>query len=99
MKYNIHTIESLLRNYSMIGRVVAESGDEDLRITKIELDKSMKKLEAYSSNLYKTMLSVFVLGTPIQEHAKEYNISKMQVHRRLADGLHFLVMIMNGEVL
>jgi DNA-directed RNA polymerase specialized sigma24 family protein len=99
MDYEPHAIEALLRNYTLIDKAVMESGDEDLRITKVELDAAVRKLQGYSVNLYTTVIGVFVLGTPIQEHAKEYKISKRQVHRRLEDGLHLLVMIMNGEVL
>lgn len=99
MDYETQTIEALLRNYSTIEKAVVESGDEDLRITKVEMDVALRKLQGYSVNLYNAVVGVFVLGTPIQEHAKEYKISKRQVHRRLDDGLHLLVMIMNGEVL
>lgn len=98
--YSTQSIEALLRNYSTFETAIEGSlEDESLRITKIELDTALRKLRGYSVNLYTSVVGVFVLGTPIQEHAKEYNISKRQVHRRLDDGLHFLVMIMNGEVL
>lgn len=99
MNYETQTIEALLRNYSTIEKAIVESGDEDLRITKVEMDVALRKLQGYSVNLYNAVVGVFVIGTPIQEHAKDCKISKRQVHRRLDDGLHLLVMIMNGEVL
>jgi hypothetical protein len=92
-------IEEMLRNYSSITAIVAASGDEDLRNAKIDLDMAMRKLQSFSDNLYKAIIGVFVWGNPIQEQAKQMNVSKRQINRRLDDGLHFLTMIMNGEVL
>ena len=74
------------------------SGSEDTRLAKFDLDMSMRKLQKHSKNLHATMIGVFVYGTPIQEQAKQMNVSKRQINRRLDDGLHFLTMIMNGEV-
>jgi DNA-directed RNA polymerase specialized sigma24 family protein len=98
MSYDSKSIEEALRNYSALN-AAAESGNQDMLITKVEIDLALRKLRGYSVNLYNAIISVFVLGTPIQEHAKESKITKRQVHRRLDDGLHMLVLIMNGEFL
>jgi hypothetical protein len=75
------------------------SGDEEVHSYKLDLDIALQKLQDFSGNLHKTIISVFVWGIPIQEQAKRMNVSKRQISRRLDDGLHFLTMIMNGEVL
>jgi len=76
-----------------------QSADDTYNIAKMDLDRGMHKLHDTSINLYKTVLGVFVFGHPIQEQAKQMNVSKRQISRRLDDGLHMLTMIMNGEVL
>lgn len=97
--YDAYMVEGLLRNYSSIIPIVAVSGDEDLRNAKIDLDMALRKLQDFSTNLYHTIIGVLVWGNPIQEQAKIMNVSKRQINRRLDDGLHFLTMTMNGEVL
>jgi hypothetical protein len=73
--------------------------DEDLMISKMDLDRAIRKLQKSSPNLYKTIIGVFVYGNPIQEQAKQMDVSKRQINRRLDDAVHMLTMIMNGEVL
>lgn len=97
--YQKQMVEELLRNYTQVTRAIVVTGDEDLRTAKVDLDIALRKLQDFSKNLHDTMIGVFVWGSPIQEQAKKMNVSKRQVLRRLDDGLHFLTMIMNGEVL
>lgn len=97
--YDKQMVEGLLRHYSSIIPVVATTGDEDLRNAKIDLDMALMKLQDFSTNLHHTIIGVLVWGNPIQEQAKQMNVSKRQINRRLDDGLHFLTMTMNGEVL
>ncbi len=97
--YDKPTVETYLRNYTMLTMSVTFGGDEDIHHAKMDLDKAMRKLQHTSVNLYNTVLGVFVYGNPIQEQAKQMNVSKRQIMRRLDDGLHMLTMIMNGEVL
>lgn len=95
MEYQNDIVENLLRNYYSLNT----TDDLVLRDYKIDLDLALAKLKEYSSVLYLTIVNVFVNGTPIQEQAKVDDVSRMQVNRRLHDGLHVLTMIMNGEVL
>ena len=88
--YQNDTVENMLRNYYSMGALIDY---------KIDLDMGLMKLKNYSSVLYSTIVSVFVNGIPIQEQAKKDEVSRMQINRRLHDGLHMLTMIMNGEVL
>lgn len=97
--YQKQMVEELLRNYSTITHYLITSGNEEVHAAKLDLDMAMQKLQDTSTNLHKTLISVFVWGTPIQEQAKAMNVSKRQIHRRLDDGIHLLTMIMNGEVL
>jgi hypothetical protein len=97
--YQKQMVEELLRNYSTISHYIMTSGDEEVHSAKLDLDRGMIKLQNFSKNLHQTLISVFVWGTPIQEQAKAMKVSKRQIHRRLDDGVHFLTMIMNGEVL
>lgn len=99
MKYTKQEIESYLRNHNSLNQLVLMGGDEDFKIAKMDLDASLGKLQRSNKNLHRTLVGVFVLGTPIQEQAKEMNVSKRQINRRLDDGLHMLTMIMNGELL
>jgi hypothetical protein len=97
--YQKQTVEDMLRNYTTITHYIMHSGDEEVHSYKLDLDIALQKLQDFSGNLHKTIISVFVWGIPIQEQAKRMNVSKRQISRRLDDGLHFLTMIMNGEVL
>lgn len=99
LTYDKQMIEGMLRNYSTLTSVITTTGDDDLRAAKIDLDMSLRKLQGFSTNLYRTIIGVLVWGNPIQEQAKQMNVSKRQINRRLDDGLHFLTMTMNGEVL
>jgi transposase len=99
MDYDTKTIKEFLKNYTSITGVYHASGNQDLLITKTEMDIALRKLEDYSTNLFNTLIDVLVLGTTISEHAEEYKISKRQVQRRIDDGLNMLVMIMNKEIL
>ena len=65
----------------------------------MDLDQALVKLQKTNKNLHKTLIGVFVHGTPIQEQAKAMKVSKRQISRRLDDGVHMLTMIMNGEIL
>ena len=97
--YQTQQVETYLRNYTSLSHLITLNGDEDLMESKADLDSAMIKLSKTSYNLYSTMMGVFVYGNSIQAQAKQMNVSKRQVMRRLDDGLHMLVMIMNGEVL
>lgn len=97
--YQKQMVEELLRNYNTITREAMLTGNDDLQTSKMDLDMALRKLQGFSVNLYNTIIGVFVWGSPIQEQAKKMNVSKRQINRRLDDGLHFLTMIMNGEVL
>lgn len=99
MKYKKQETEAYLREYTTLQACVTYGYDEDLSIAKMDLDKAIRKLQITSPNLYKTIIGVFVYGNPIQEQAKQMDVSKRQINRRLDDGVHMLTMIMNGEVL
>jgi hypothetical protein len=99
MKYQKQEIEAYLREYTTLQVCVVYGYDEDLSVAKIDLDNAIRKLQKSSPNLYKTIMGVFVYGNPIQEQAKQMDVSKRQISRRLDDGVHMLTMIMNGEVL
>jgi hypothetical protein len=73
--------------------------DKELLTVKMDITSAMRKLQQMSVNLHSTLVGVFVYGNPIQEQAKQMNVSTRQISRRLDDGLHMLTMIMNGEVL
>jgi hypothetical protein len=87
-------VENMLRHYSLLA---STSGAEYLDY-RMDLDNSMSVLKQEYPNLYTTLMGVFVIGTPIHEQAKNQKTNKMQIHRRLNDGLHMLTLIMNGEV-
>ena len=99
MKYTKQEIETFLREYTTLQACVLYGYDIDLVLCKMDLDTAIRKLEKSSPNLYKTIMGVFVYGNPIQEQAKQMDVSKRQISRRLDDGVHMLTMIMNGEVL
>ncbi len=94
MKYSNNMVENMLRHYSLLA---STSGAEYLDY-RMDLDNSMSVLKQEYPNLYTTLMGVFVIGTPIHEQAKNQKTNKMQIHRRLNDGLHMLTLIMNGEV-
>lgn len=89
-EYQNSEVENMLRNYYSM---------QLLPDIKVDLDIALIKLKQYSSVLYSTIVSVFVNGIPIQEKARMDGVSRMQVNRRLHDGLHILTMTMNGDVL
>ena len=93
-KYTNNMVENMLRNYSLL----ASTSDAEYLDYRMDLDNSMKLLKQRSENLYSALMCVFIIGTPMQEQAKLQNISRMQLHRRLNDGLHLLTLIMNGEL-
>lgn len=95
MEYKNDIVENLLRNYYSL----QTHPDSTFSDYKVDLDQALAKLKNYSSVLYSTVVNVFVNGVPIQEQARTDEVSRMQVNRRLHDGLHMLTMIMNGEVL
>lgn len=97
--YDKPTIEGYLRNYTTLCTAILTGCEDEHRIAKMDLDRAMRKLQHISVNLYTTLIGVFVYGNPIQEQAKQMNVSKRQIIRRLDDGLHMLMMIMNGDVL
>jgi hypothetical protein len=94
-KYQTDMVENLLRNYYSLQSHPSSTFYE----YKIDLDVALAKLKKYSSNLYSTIVNVFINGMPIQEQAAKDGVTRQQLHRRMHDGLHFLTMIMNGEVL
>lgn len=95
MKYTNEMVENILRNYYSFNKYT----DTDLYEYKIDIDLALKKLSNYSSVLYFTIVNVFINSKPINTEAADNNVSRMQVNRRLHDGLHLLTMIMNGEIL
>lgn len=95
MKYEQQVVENILRNYYSFNKYT----DLDLYEHKIDIDIALTKLNDYSSVLYSTIVNVFILSTPISVEAEESGVSRMQVNRRLHDGLHLLTLIMNGEIL
>ena len=99
MEYTKQEIEVYLREYTTLQTVIAYNGNEDLAVIKLDLDNSIRKLHSTNTNLYKTLVGVFVCGNSIQKQAKEMKVSKRQINRRLDDALHLLTLIMNGEVL
>lgn len=94
MRYKSSEVEDMLRNYYDLN-----SDNPELQDYKIDLDMSLAKLKKYSVVLYSTITNVFIIGLPINKQAEKDKVSRMQVNRRLHDGLHVLTMIMNGEVL
>jgi len=97
--YDKPTIETYLRNYTTLSTAIIAGCDEEHHIAKMDLDRALRKLQGFSYNLYATLIGVFVYGNPIQEQAKQMKVSKRQIIRRMDDGLHMLMMIMNGDVL
>lgn len=95
MKYTNEMVENILRNYYSFNKY----SDTDLYEYKIDIDLALKKLSDYSSVLYFTIVNVFINSKPINDEAADGGVSRMQVNRRLHDGLHLLTMIMNGEIL
>jgi hypothetical protein len=87
-------VENMLRHYSLL----VSTSDAEYLNYRMDLDNSMSVLKQEYPNLYTTLMGVFVVGTPIHEQAKNQKTNKMQIHRRLNDGLHMLTLIMNGEV-
>jgi hypothetical protein len=94
MKYSNNMVENMLRHYSLL----SSTSDAEYLDYRMDLDNSMSVLKQEYPNLYTTLMGVFVVGTPIHEQAKNQKTNKMQIHRRLNDGLHMLTLIMNGEV-
>ena len=94
MKYSNNMVENMLRHYSLL----ASTSDAEYLDYRMDLDNSMSVLKQEYPNLYTTLMGVFVVGTPIHEQAKNQKTNKMQINRRLNDGLHMLTLIMNGEV-
>jgi hypothetical protein len=98
MTYEKDTVETYLRNYSTLTAAVLTGTSEEIHAAKMDLDSALRKLQGMSVNLYNTIIGVFVWGNPIQEQAKQMNVSKRQIIRRMDDGVHMLTMIMNGEM-
>lgn len=95
MKYTSDVVENILRNYYSFNKYT----DTDLYDYKVDIDIALKKLSNYSSVLYSTIVNVFINSKPITLEASDGGVSRMQINRRLHDGLHLLTMIMNGEIL
>lgn len=95
MKYQNDIVENILRNYYSFNKYT----DTDLYEYKVDVDIGLQKLFNYSSVLYFTIVNVFINSKPINDEAMDSGVSRMQVNRRLHDGLHLLTMIMNGEIL
>ncbi len=94
LNYSNNMVENMLRNYSLL----ASTSDAEYLDYRMDLDNSMDTLKVEYPNLYSALMCIFIIGTPMQEQAKLQNISRMQLHRRLNDGLHILTLIMNGEL-
>lgn len=94
MEYKMEMVENLLRNYYSL----QQHPDSTFSDYFVDLTNGLNTLKQYNGILYSTIVNVFVNGMPIQEKAKIDDVSRMQVNRRLNDGLEALTMIMNGEV-
>jgi len=93
--YTNNMVENMLRNYSLL----ASTSDAEYLDYRMDLDNGMSVLKDEYPNLYVTLMGIFVVGTPIHEQVKNQKTNKMQIHRRLNDGLHMLTLIMNGDIL
>lgn len=94
MEYTTEIVENLLRNYYSL----QQHPDSTFSFYYIDLTNSLEVLKRNSPVLHSTIINIFVNGMPIQEKAKRDGVSRMQVNRRLYDGLDVLTMIMNGEL-
>lgn len=94
MDYTTEIVENLLRNYYSL----QQHPDSTFSFYFLDLNNGLKVLKRNSPVLHSTIVSVFVNGMPIQEKAAVDDVSRMQVNRRLYDGLDVLTMIMNGEL-
>jgi hypothetical protein len=90
--YTTEQVENMLRGYM----VLRENDMVDYADLKMDIDMGLKRLKEDTPNTYGTIVGVFVFGNSIIMQAKQDNISKMQVHRRLDSGLQYVTNIMNG---
>jgi hypothetical protein len=92
MQYQSETVENMLRNYF----VLVESDIVEYSDMKLDLQNALERLKQENPITYETMMGVFAMGNSIQGQAEKNKITKMQVHRRLDRGLHFVTNVMNG---
>ena len=90
--YTTETVENMLRGYMLL----RENDLVDYADIKMDIDMGLKRLKEEAPKTYGTLVGVLVFGNSILLQAKEDNISKMQVHRRLDSGLQYVTNIMNG---
>lgn len=83
----------MLRNYLQL----EIHPDQVFADIKMDIDKALKALREEDPDVYRTVMGVFVAGTPIQQQAKKDGISKRLVHYRMANGVASLTAIMNGD--
>jgi len=93
MVYEADIVENLLRYYHSL----PTSPESTFCDYKVDIDIALPKLKQHSIPLHDALVGVFTNGVPIQEQADIDGVSRMQIHRRLYDGLHLMTMIMNGE--
>lgn len=94
MEYTTEIVENLLRNYYSL----QQHPDSTFSFYFLDLTSGLEVLKRNSPVLHSTIVNIFVNGMPIQEKAAVDDVSRMQVNRRLYDGLDVLTMIMNGEL-
>lgn len=91
-EYSPQFVENLVRNlYTLKDTDLTEYTD-----LLMDVERGLERLKAEDANTYKTLMGVFAFGNSIHGQAKLDNITKMQVHRRLDNGLWFITNIMNG---
>lgn len=94
MEYTTNIVENLLRNYYSL----QQHPDSTFSDYYLDITQALVVLKRNSPVLHSTIVNIFVNGMPIQEKAAQDSVSRMQVNRRLYDGLDVLTMIMNGEL-
>lgn len=93
MDYTTQMVENMIRNYLQLEM----HPDQVFADIKVDLDRALQSLRKEDPEVYKTVMGVFVAGTPIQEQAKKDGISKRKVYYRMAAGIASLTAIMNGD--
>lgn len=90
--YDSSIVENMIRNYFTL----KETDLTEYADLRMDLQTGLEKLREESYDTYKTLMGVFAFGNSIQIQAELDGITKMQVHRRLASGLWFVTLVMNG---
>lgn len=91
-EYKANVVENMIRNYFTL----KETSLVEYADMKLDMEQGLRRLQEEDDSSYNTLMGVFALGNSIQAQAEKDKITKMQVHRRLNDGLTFITNIMNG---